>query len=147
MEQFFQVGVITSTHGIRGEVKVFPTTSDPQRFRKLKEVILASEKEQVSLEIQSVRFSKQFVIVRFRGIDDINEVEKYKGRQLLVARKDAAKLEKDEYYIADLLGIPPYEAFRRFIMSKTYANFRKPGSALSMCGDPAIVEEFLSENK
>ena len=69
MEQFFQVGVITSTHGIRGEVKVFPTTSDPQRFRKLKEVILASEKEQVSLEIQSVRFSKQFVIVRFRGID------------------------------------------------------------------------------
>ena len=99
MEQFFQVGVITSTHGIRGEVKVFPTTSDPQRFRKLKEVILASEKEQVSLEIQSVRFSKQFVIVRFRGIDDINEVEKYKGRQLLVARKDAVKLEKDEYYI------------------------------------------------
>ena len=97
MEQFFQVGVITSTHGIRGEVKVFPTTSDPQRFRKLKEVILASEKEQVSLEIQSVRFSKQFVIVRFRGIDDINEVEKYKGRQLLVARKDAVKLEKDEY--------------------------------------------------
>lgn len=105
MEQFFQVGVITSTHGIRGEVKVFPTTSDPQRFRKLKEVILASEKERVSLEIQSVRFSKQFVIVRFRGIDDINEVEKYKGRQLLVAREDAVKLEKDEYYIADLLGM------------------------------------------
>ena len=83
MEQFFQVGVITSTHGIRGEVKVFPTTSDPQRFRKLKEVILASEKEQVSLEIQSVRFSKQFVIVRFRGIDDINELEQYQGLQII----------------------------------------------------------------
>ncbi|MFG6363397.1 MAG: 16S rRNA processing protein RimM, partial [Schaedlerella sp.] len=61
MEQFFQVGVITSTHGIRGEVKVFPTTSDPQRFRKLKEVILDSEMEQVSLDIQIGRFSKQFV--------------------------------------------------------------------------------------
>ncbi len=49
--------------------------------------------------------------------------------------------------IAKMLGIPTYEAFRRFIMSKTYANFRKPGSALSMCGDPAIVEEFLNESK
>ena len=105
MEQFFQVGVITSTHGIRGEVKVFPTTSDPERFRKLKHVILASDKEQISLEIQGVRFSKQFVIVRFKGIDDINEVEPYKGRQLLVAREDAVKLEQDEYYIADLLGM------------------------------------------
>ena len=57
MEQFFQVGVITSTHGIRGEVKVFPTTSDPERFRKLKHVILASDKEQISLEIQGVRSS------------------------------------------------------------------------------------------
>ena len=49
--------------------------------------------------------------------------------------------------IAKMLGIPAYEAFRRFIVSKTYANFRKPGSALSMCGDPAIVEEFLRESK
>lgn len=49
--------------------------------------------------------------------------------------------------IAKMLNIPTYEAFRRFIMSKTYANFRIKGSALSMCGDPAVVEEFLSENK
>ena len=105
MEQFFQVGVITSTHGIRGEVKVFPTTNDPERFRKLIKVILASEKEQIPAEIQGVRFSKQFVIVKFRGIDDINQVEPYKGRQLLVARKDAVALEQDEYYIADLLGM------------------------------------------
>ncbi len=49
--------------------------------------------------------------------------------------------------IAEMLGISTYEAFRRFIMSKTYANFRKPGSLLSMSGDPAIVEEFLNESK
>lgn len=49
--------------------------------------------------------------------------------------------------IAKILEIPTYEAFRRFIMSKTYANFRKPGSVLSMCGDPAVVQEFLRENK
>lgn len=49
--------------------------------------------------------------------------------------------------IAKTLGIPSYEAFRRFINSKTYANFRVAGSALSMCGDPAIVEEFIQESK
>lgn len=105
MEQFLQVGVISSTHGIRGEVKVFPTTNDPGRFQKLKKVLLTTEKEQIPLEIQNVRFSKQFVIVKFKGIDHINDIEKYKGSQLLVAREDAVKLEKDEYYIADLLGM------------------------------------------
>lgn len=49
--------------------------------------------------------------------------------------------------IAKMLSIPTYEAFRRFIMSKTYANFRKHGSVLSMCGDPVIVEEFIRETK
>ena len=49
--------------------------------------------------------------------------------------------------IARVLNIPPYEAFRRFISSKTYANFRIAGSVMSMCGDPAIVEEFLNENR
>lgn len=105
MEQFLQVGVISSTHGIRGEVKVFPTTNDPGRFQKLKQVILTTEKEQIPLELQSVRYFKQFVIVKFKGIDNINDIEKYKGAQLLVAREDAVKLEKDEYYIADLLGM------------------------------------------
>lgn len=105
MEQFLQVGVISSTHGIRGEVKVFPTTNDPGRFQKLKKVLLTMEKEQIPLEIQNVRFFKQFVIVKFKGIDNINDIEKYKGGRLLVAREDAVKLEKDEYFIADLLGM------------------------------------------
>lgn len=105
MEQFLQVGVISSTHGIRGEVKVFPTTNDPGRFQKLKQVVMATGKERILLEIQNVRFFKQFVIVKFKGIDNINDIEKYKGAQLLVAREDAVKLEQDEYYIADLLGM------------------------------------------
>ena len=66
MEQFLQVGVISSTHGLRGEVKVFPTTDDAARFQTLKEVILDTGKEKLDLEIQSVRFFKQFVIVKFK---------------------------------------------------------------------------------
>ena len=82
MEQFLQVGVISSTHGIRGEVKVFPTTDDPMRFKKLKKVLLDTGRERLELEVQSVRFFKQFAIVKFKGIDNINDIERYKGKGL-----------------------------------------------------------------
>jgi len=105
MEQFLQVGVISSTHGIRGEVKVFPTTDDPMRFKKLKKVLLDTGRERVELEVQSVRFFKQFAIVKFKGIDNINDIERYKGKGLFVPREDAVPLGEDEYYIADLIGM------------------------------------------
>ena len=100
-----QVGVISSTHGVRGEVKVFPTTDDVKRFKKLKKVILDTGKEQLPLEIEGVKFFKQFVILKFRGIDNINDIEKYKGKRLLVDREHAVKLKKDEYFIADMIGM------------------------------------------
>ena len=96
---------ISSTHGIRGEVKVFPTTDDPARFKLLKKVTLDTGREQIPLEIQGVKFFKQFVIVKFKGIDNINDIEKYKGKSLLVNREDAVALEEDEYYIADIIGM------------------------------------------
>ena len=105
MEQFLQVGVISSTHGIRGEVKVFPTTDDPARFKKLKIVLLDTGKELTELEVQAVKFFKQFVILKFRGIDNRNDIEIYKGKSLLVPREDAVELEENEYYIADLIGM------------------------------------------
>ena len=105
MENMLQVGVISSTHGIRGEVKVFPTTDDAGRFKKLKEVIVDTGKEALIFEIEGVKFFKQFVILKFKGIDNINDVEKYKGMSLFVTRKNAVKLKKDEYFIADLIGL------------------------------------------
>lgn len=105
MEKFLQVGVISSTHGIRGEVKVFPTTDDKERYLDLKKVLLDTGKEQIPLEIQNVRFFKQMVILKFRGIDHINDIERYKGRPLFVTREHAVPLETDEYYIADLIGM------------------------------------------
>ena len=105
MEQFLQVGAITSTHGIRGEVKVFPTTDDPARFKKLKKVILDTGKRQIDMEIQSVRFFKQFVILKFKEFDNINDVEPFRKKCLLVTRDQAVPLEEDEYFIADLIGL------------------------------------------
>ncbi len=101
----FQVGVISATHGLKGEVKVFPTTDDPQRFKKLKEVMLDTGKELIKLEVEQVKFFKQFVILKFRGYDDINDVEKWKKKPLKVYRDQAVALKKNEYYIADLIDM------------------------------------------
>lgn len=105
MEERFQVGVITSTHGVQGEVKVYPTTDDPKRFKRLKEVILDTGKEQLILEIEGVKFFKQFVILKFKGFDNINDIEKYRQKSLYVTRANAVRLRKDEYFIADLMGL------------------------------------------
>lgn len=105
MEQLLQVGIISSTHGVRGEVKVFPTTDDVKRFKKLKEVLLDTGKEQLALQIEGVKFFKQFAILKFKGYDNIDDIIKFKGKSLFVTRENAVKLKKDEYFIADLIGM------------------------------------------
>lgn len=105
MEDLLQVGIITSTHGVRGEVKVYPTTDDPRRFRRLKEVVLDTGREKMNLEIEGVKFFKQFVILKFKGLDNINDIEKYRQKSLYVTRKNAVRLQRDEYFIADLIGL------------------------------------------
>ncbi|MDD3204824.1 MAG: ribosome maturation factor RimM [Lachnospiraceae bacterium] len=105
MDELLQVGVITSTHGIKGEVKVFPTTDDVNRFKQLKEVILDTGKEQMTLQIEGVKFFKQFVILKFKGIDDINDIERYSKRSLYVTRENAVPLGENEYFIADLIDL------------------------------------------
>lgn len=105
MEDLLQVGIIASTHGVRGEVKVYSTTDDPRRFRRLKEVVLDTGKEKMNLEIEGVKFFKQFVILKFKGLDNINDIEKYRQKSLYVTRKNAVRLQRDEYFIADLIGL------------------------------------------
>ena len=105
MEDFFRVGVITSTHGLKGEVKVFPTTDEPERFRKLKEIIMDTGKERTTLHPVSVRFFKNMVILKFREFDSVDQVEGLRQAELYVARKDALPLSENENYIADLIGL------------------------------------------
>lgn len=109
MDELLQVGIITQTHGIRGEVKVFPTTDDVKRFKRLKETILDTGKEKITLEIESVKFFKQFVILKFKGFDNINDVEKYKNKSLYVTRENAVRLRRNEYFIADLIDLSVFD--------------------------------------
>ena len=105
MEDLLKVGVITTTHGVRGEVKVYPTTDEPERFLDLDYVLLDTGRELRRLDIKNVRFFKNLAILKFDGIDNINDIEKYKGRDLWIPREEAQELDEDEYYIADLLGM------------------------------------------
>ena len=105
MNDILQVGAVTSTHGLAGEVKVFPTTDDVKRFKKLKHVLLDTGKELLPLEIIQVKFFKQMVILKFKGYDKIEDVMGFKGKNLFVTRENAVKLKKNEYFIADLIGM------------------------------------------
>ena len=111
MEQFLRVGVITATHALAGEVKVFPTTEDPERFLDLEKVCILDQKGAAAqvLEVERVRFFKQFVIVKFAGLDKIEQVQSLVKKDLYVNREDAIPLEDGEYYIADLIGLKVFD--------------------------------------
>lgn len=105
MEDLLKVGVIANTHGIAGEVKVFPTTDDIRRFKKLKTVILEPEKENRILHITQVKFVKNMAVLRFAEFTDINEVQGFHGKGLYITRDQAVPLAENEYFIADLIGL------------------------------------------
>ena len=108
MQKYFEVGQIVNTFGIKGFVKVKPFTDDVERFEELKNVYICIKKEMKLVEIEEVKYHKEMVLLKIKGIDDMNEAEKYKGCYLKIDRKDAKKLPKDTYFIADILGLEVY---------------------------------------
>ena len=105
MTDRFQVGVIAGTHGIQGDVKVFPTTDDPHRFRKLKKVILPVRGRDEIHEISGVKFQEKFVILHLSGIDTPEKAGTYRQIPLMIERADAMPLPEGRYYIPDLIGM------------------------------------------
>lgn len=114
----YQVGAITATHGIKGEVKVFPMTDDISRFKNMKNLLLDTGKDYMTLEVENVRAQKNLVILKFKGIDNINDIERYKGKGLYVEKENRVKLKKDEYFIADLIGLNVYFDDREGVVGK-----------------------------
>ena len=105
MEDYFKIGIITSSHGVRGEMKVFPTTDDTRRFKKCKEVYVEDKTGLVMYEVESARVSPDKVLLKLKGIDAPEEAVKLRQRGIFVDREHAVKLSKDEYFIADLIGL------------------------------------------
>lgn len=104
-EDMFRIGVITEPHGVRGEVKVFPTTDEPARIGKLKEIYMEQKGELIHLHPLGARAQKNLMIVKFREFEDRDAVERLRKCELFITRDNAVKLRKDEYYISDLIGL------------------------------------------
>ena len=108
MKKRLEVGQIVNTFGIKGFVKVYPYVNDILRFDNLKNVYVKSKKQESKLEIEEVKYQKNMVLIKFKGIETVEQAEALRNSYLEIDRSQAIPLEKDEYFIADLLGLDVY---------------------------------------
>lgn len=109
MNDYLAVGKVVNTHGIKGELKVMPLTSDLTRFDYLKFVTAKWDGELREFRVTGARLHKNTVLIKLKGIDTMNDAEKLKGEELWVERRHARILEEDEYFICDIIGLNVYE--------------------------------------
>lgn len=102
MENYFVVGNIVNTQGIKGEVRVMPTVDDVARFKLLDHIFVDRKGNIKEYEVENVRFHKQFVLLKLKGVDDMNTAETLKGTVVKITEDMAVPCEEDEYYIKDL---------------------------------------------
>lgn len=109
MLEYLRIGRITNSHGLRGEVKVVPTSMDVARFDEVRRAFIDLDERLIEVEVASVKYLNKFVVLKFRGYDNIDDILKFKGSDLLVKREDAIELEEGEYFIGDLIGCEVYD--------------------------------------
>lgn len=114
MKDKVRVGQIVNTQGLRGEVRIYPLTDNKERFEELEYVYL-EDMTNLRLEIEKVRYKNQLVILKFKGLDSINDVEKFKNKYILIDKEDIKELPEDTYYIFDLVGLDAYEEDNTYI--------------------------------
>ena len=108
-QEYFEIGQIVNTFGIKGFVKINPFTDDMERFEELNSVLVVKNKELIEMQIEEVKYQKNVVLVKFKGIEDVNMAEKFKGCYIKIKREDARKLPEGTYFIADLIGLKVYD--------------------------------------
>lgn len=108
MRQLMEIGQIVNTYGIKGFLKVVPYTDNVKRFEELKTIYIDYKNELKEFLIEEVKYSKNTVMLKLKGIDNINIAETYKNCYIKIDRKNAVKLPEDTYFIVDLIGITVY---------------------------------------
>ena len=103
-----EIGQIVNTFGIKGMVKVKPFTDDIRRFDELKTVYVEKNNNQTEYEIEEVKYHKGMVLIKFKGIDKVEQAEMLRNSYLTVSSDSVEKLEEGRYYIVDLLGLEVY---------------------------------------
>ena len=108
MQNLLEIGQIVNSYGIKGFLKVVPYTDDITRYSNLKEIYIEKNKKFEKMEIEEVKYHKNLVLLKLKGIDDINETLKYKNCYIKIDRKDAVDLPENSYFIVDLIDIEVY---------------------------------------
>lgn len=157
MQEYFEVGQIVNTFGVKGFLKVKPFTDELSRFEELKIVYIAKKNELKEVEIEEVKYQKQMVLLKLKDINDMTEAEKYKGLFLKIHRKDAKKLPKDTYFIADILGLDVYTDKGIFLgkvedifstgANDVYVIKNELGKQLLLPSIPEVLKEVDLENE
>ena len=157
MQKYFEVGQIVNTFGVKGMLKVKPFTDDVERFEELKKVYICKKEKLEEVEIEEVKYHKDMVLLKVKGIDDMNKAEKVKGLYLKIDRKNAKKLPKDTYFIADLLGLEVYSDKEEFLgkvedifrtgANDVYVVKDEKGKQLLLPGIPDVIKEIDLEKE
>ena len=108
MKEKLEVGQIVNTFGIKGFVKIYPYVDDISRFDDLKNVYIKSKNQEIKLEIEEVKYQKNMVLLKFKGIETVEQAETLRNSYIEIDRKDAISLDEGQYFIADLLGLPVF---------------------------------------
>lgn len=108
MQEYLEIGQIVNTFGIKGVVKVKPFTDNITRFDNLEKVYVEINKNKKQYEIEEVKYHKDMVLIKFKGINKVEDAEFLRNAYLKVNRKDEPELEEGTYYIVDLIGLDVY---------------------------------------
>jgi len=152
-----EVGQIVNTFGIKGFVKVNPWVNDVTRFDDLKKVYIRIRKELNEVEIEEVKYHKNQVLLKLKGIETVEQAELLRNGILEISREDAIPLEEDEYFIADLLESEVYsdEGKKLGILEDIYNTGSNDiyvvknelGKSILLPGIPEVIKEVDVENK
>lgn len=109
MVEYFEIGQITNTHGLKGELKVRPFTESKKRFEELKSILIDFKGELKKYDIEKIRYQNDVILLKLKGIDDIDEALKLKSNYIKIPRTDAKETNENEFFIADLIGCEVYQ--------------------------------------
>ena len=108
MQKLLEIGQIVNSYGIKGFLKVVPYTDNITRFDSLKTIYIEKNKKLEEMQIEEVKYHNNLVLLKLKGIDDINDTLEYKNCYIKIDRKDAVELPKNSYFIVDLIGLEVY---------------------------------------
>lgn len=157
MTEYFELGQIVNTFGIKGMVKVKPFTDNIEQFEELEKIYIKNKSGKKEYQIQEVKFHKQMVLIKFEGIDNPEDAELLRNSYVLINRKDAKPLEEGTYYIVDLLGSEVYTD-ENILLGKVEDIFNtgsndiyvvkdELGKQILLPGIPDVIKQVDIENK